>query len=154
MRKTLPFTILCLWAVTASAAEKIDFSGTWVFTPSKSKNVGMMAALQLTSTIKQTATMLTITNVSKMNGQEDTREVRYDLTGKPAPNVAAMGDKSETVTKWVGGKLVTTWTSEGAIAGTKVVRTETRSLSPDGKTMTVETVRGSNPSVVMVFEKK
>jgi len=50
---------------------------------------------------------------------------------------------------------VTIWTSESAVAGgPKVVRTETRSLSSDGKTMTVESVRGSNPALVMVFEKK
>jgi hypothetical protein len=66
-----------------------------------------------------------------------------------------MGGPAETVTKWQGGELVTTWTSESAVAGgPKVVRTETRSLSPDGKTMTVESVRGSNPAPVMVFEKK
>jgi hypothetical protein len=34
------------------------------------------------------------------------------------------------------------------------VRKETRSLSPDGKTMTVESVRSSNPAIVMVFDKK
>src|SRR5260370_909910 len=46
-------------------------------------------------------------------------------------------------------------TSESAVAGgPKVVRKETRSLSPDGKTMTVESVRGSNPALVMVFDKK
>jgi hypothetical protein len=50
---------------------------------------------------------------------------------------------------------VSTWTSESAVAGgPKVVRIETRSLSADGKTMTVESVRGSNPAVAMVFEKK
>jgi hypothetical protein len=66
-----------------------------------------------------------------------------------------MGGPSETVTKWDGVKLVTTWTSESAVAGgPKVVRNETRSLSADGKTMTVESVRGSNPAILMVFEKK
>ncbi|HYL99932.1 MAG TPA: hypothetical protein VEZ90_13340 [Blastocatellia bacterium] len=49
-----------------------------------------------------------------------------------------MGKQSETVTKWSGNNLATTWKSEGAIAGTTVVRTETRSLSPDGKHMTLE----------------
>ena len=53
-----------------------------------------------------------------------------------------------------GSKLVTTWTSDSAVAGKKVVRTETRSISPDGKVMTVESVRGSNPPIVMVFEKQ
>jgi hypothetical protein len=66
-----------------------------------------------------------------------------------------MAGPSETVTKWENGKLVSIWTSESAVAGgPKVVRTETRSLSSDGKTMTVESARGSNPVIVMVFEKK
>jgi hypothetical protein len=59
------------------------------------------------------------------------------------------------VSKWNGAKLVTTWTSESAVAGVpKVVRTETWSLSPDGKTLTIESVRGSNPALVMVFDNK
>jgi hypothetical protein len=66
-----------------------------------------------------------------------------------------MAGPSETVSKWDKANLVTIWTSESAVAGgPKVVRTETRSLSPDGKTMTVESVRGSTPAVVMVFDKK
>jgi hypothetical protein len=66
-----------------------------------------------------------------------------------------MAGPSETVSKWAKGNLVTTWTSESAIAGgPKVVRTETRSLSADGKTMTVESVRGLNPATVMVFDKR
>jgi hypothetical protein len=66
-----------------------------------------------------------------------------------------MGGPSETISKWDGGNLVTTWTSESAVAGgPKVVRKETRSLSLDHKTMTVESVRGSNPAIVMVFDKK
>ncbi len=116
--------------------------------------MGMMGAMQATLTIKQTDASMTITTASKFNDQTSTRETRYDLTGKGVPNESAMGDKAETVSKWDGGKLVTTWTSEGAIAGTKVVRTETRYVSADGKTMSVETVRGSNPVLVMVFNKK
>jgi hypothetical protein len=65
-----------------------------------------------------------------------------------------MGDHNETVAKWVGGKIVTTWTREGAVAGTKSVLTETRSLSSDGKTMTLESVRGEASAVVMVFDKQ
>src|SRR5215831_6457993 len=71
-----------------------------------------------------------------------------------ARNESPMAGPSETVSKWDGDKLVTTWTSQSAVAGGKTVRTETRSLSSDGNTMTIESVRGSNPPVVMVFDKK
>lgn len=143
-----------LLTAALSVAAAPDFSGTWVFDASKSKNMGMMGAMQATLTIKQTEASMAITTTSKFNDQTSTRETRYDLTGKGVPNESAMGDKAETVSKWDGGKLITTWTSEGAIAGTKVVRTETRYVSADGKTMSVETVRGSNPVLVMVFNKK
>ena len=65
-----------------------------------------------------------------------------------------MGDRSETVSQWVDDALVTTWTSEGAIAGTEVVRTETRSLSEDGGVMTVATARGERPAMVLVYERQ
>jgi hypothetical protein len=65
-----------------------------------------------------------------------------------------MGGPSETVSEWDGDKLVTTWTGQSAVAAGTVVRTKTRSLSPDGKVMTVESVRGSSLPLVMVYEKK
>jgi hypothetical protein len=82
-------------------------------------------------------------------------KTHYDLTGKSANNDSPMEGPSETVSRWDGKRFVTTWTSQSAVAGgPKVVRTETRSLSPDGNTMTIESVRGSNVPVVMVFDKK
>ncbi|HZU42828.1 MAG TPA: hypothetical protein VE994_09160 [Terriglobales bacterium] len=149
--------ILALGLMTvATMAQKVaNFSGSWQFNPEKSKNVGMMGQMKMVLTITQTDSSLDITTRSTYQGRDDDSKLHYDLTGKPVTNELPMGDPSETVSKWEGARLVTTWTSESAVAGgPKVVRTETRSLSPDGKTMTVELVRGSNPSLVMVFEKK
>jgi hypothetical protein len=131
-----------------------NFSGTWVFNPSRSQNVGMMASMEDTVTIVQTPAQLTIADRARMQGQDSTREVRFDLNGKPVTNAGPMGDQNETVAEWNDRKLIVTWTADGAVAGTNVVRTETRSLSADGKTMTVESVRGSNAPVVMVFDKR
>jgi hypothetical protein len=136
------------------AAAATDFSGTWLMNVSKSKNIGMMSNVQLTVKIKQTANEIFVSQVAILNGQEQTRELRYDLSGKPVANIGPMGDPNETVTKWADSALETIWTQEGAVAGTKVVRTETRSLSSDGKTMSDEYVRGSNPSMVLVFDKQ
>jgi len=69
-------------------------------------------------------------------------------------NEDAMGAKAETVARWVDGKLVVSWTTEGAVAGSKNLRTETRSLAADGASLNVESVRGTNPPIVMVYEKK
>jgi hypothetical protein len=149
----LIFTLVIFSGGTLAVAAT-DFSGTWLMNVSKSKNIGMMSNVQLTVKIKQTANEVFVSQVAILNGQEQTRELRYDLSGKPVANLGPMGDPNETVTKWAGSALETIWTQEGAVAGTKVVRTETRSLSSDGKSMSDEYVRGSNPPMVLVFDKQ
>lgn len=147
-------SLMLVFVAAVSAQSLPNFSGRWVLNTAKGKNLGMMAALKDTVTISQTAKELVIHDSSSFQGRDNTREIRYDLTGKAVPNDGPMGDHNETAAKWVDGKIVTTWTREGAVAGSKSVMTETRSLSADGKTMTLETVRGESPAVVMVFEKQ
>jgi hypothetical protein len=155
--RTLQLSV-CLALLTGAAAEAAaapaDFSGNWIFKPAMSRNIGMMAGLEMKVVVAQTPALLSVREESTYQGRKSSREVRYDLTGRPAPNVTPMGDQSETVARWEGGRLVTTWTSEGAVAGTRVVRTETRSLAADGKTMVLESVRGSAAPLVMVFERE
>jgi hypothetical protein len=154
MKAKVLILVLCL-SVAALAAPHNDWSGSWQFSPEKSKNIGMMAQMKMIQTVEQSDSSLDVTTHTSFQGRDEDSKTHYDLTGKPATNESPMGGPSETVTKWDGAKLVTTWTSESAIAGgPKVVRIETRSVSADGKTMTVESVRGSNSAVVMVFEKK
>ncbi|HKV29086.1 MAG TPA: hypothetical protein VJN90_12520 [Candidatus Acidoferrales bacterium] len=141
-------------AFTASAASKPDFSGTWAFNPSKSKNIGMMASVEYTSTITQTAKLVVVQDFTAFNGQKQTHETRYDLAGTPVPNESPMGEKAQTTSHWSRNKLITAWETEGAVAGTKVVRTETRYLSPDGKTMYVESVRANKDPMVIAFDRK
>jgi hypothetical protein len=141
-------------AAVAIAQSAPNFTGTWVLNNTKGKNLGMVAAVQETIVITQTADKLTADVAATFQGNTTRRQVNYDLTGKPVQNEGAMGDKAETVAKWDGGKLVVTWTSEGAVAGSKVTKTETRSLSADGKTMTVVNQRGTNAPMEMVYEKK
>ena len=155
MRFKQLIALLGVMVVAAFAAQHSNFSGSWQFSPEKSKNVGMMSQMMMIQSIKQSETALDVTMHTTFQGKDDDSKTHYDLTGKPATNDSPMGGPAETVTKWQADKLVTIWTSESAVAGgPKVVRTETRSLSSDGKTMTVESVRGSNPALVMVFEKK
>jgi hypothetical protein len=153
--KTQPLILaICLGTLVAFAAGRSDFSGTWEFNTDKSKNIGMMAQMKLLLSIQQSDAALDITARSTYQGKDQENKTHLDLSGSPATNESPMGGPAETVSKWDGSKLVTTWTSDSAVAGKKVVRTETRSLSPDGKVMMVESVRGSNPPIVMVFEKK
>lgn len=154
MRPKLFAVALLFTTLSMLAAGPADFSGVWEFNPAKSQNVGMMAQMKMTLSIQQTESSFDISSHATMQGQDYDSKTHYDLTGKPATNEAPMSGASETVTKWDGSKLVTTWTSSGAVAGSKVVRTETRSLSTDGKTMTVESARGTSAPLVMIFEKK
>jgi len=155
MKSKCLIIVLCLMATAALAQKPSNFSGTWQFVAEKSSNVGMMGQMKITETIVQTDSSLDATSHAFYMGKDEESRTHFDLTGKPATNESPMGGPSETVSKWEGGKLVITWTGESAVAGgPKVVRKETRSLSPDGKTMTVESVRGPSPAIVMVYEKK
>src|SRR5215831_12980446 len=136
MRLKQMVAIWCFAAVAAFAAQHSSFSGTWEFNPGKSKNLGMMAQMKMSLTVDQSGESLDITTRTTFQGRDDDRKTHYDLTGKPATNESPMAGPAETVSRWDGESLVTTWTSESAVAGgPKVVRTETRSLSADGKTM-------------------
>src|SRR6516165_1980484 len=154
MKTQLLVTVIGLTTVVALAAAQTDFSGTWEFNTEKSKNIGMMAQMKMSLAIQQSDTALEITVHSTYQGKDQESKTHLDLTGNPATNESPMGGPNETVSKWDGPKLITTWTGQSAVAGKNVVRTETRSLSPDGKVLTVESVRSSNPPVLMVFDRK
>lgn len=154
MKKTIGLMMICLASLAAFAAEHFDFSGRWTFSPDKSKNIGMMSEMKFTQTIEQSFSSLDVTSDTTFQGNNQQTKAHYDLTGKPTTNHSPMAGPTETVSKWDGSKLVTTWTSKGAVAGTITVRTETCSLSPDGRTMMLESARGSSTPVVMVFQKK
>ena len=49
--------------------------------------------------------------------------------------------------------MIADWESPGAIAGTMVKRTETRYLSPDGKTMYLESALSGKDPMVIVFTR-
>ena len=141
-------------AVAVAAATPPDLSGSWVLNAAKSRNLGMMSTMDYAVEIKQTSDALSVKDTTQMMGQTQEQETHYPLNGTSTPNVSYMGDKAQTTTHWDGAKLVTTWASPGAVAGTKSVRTETRSLSEDGKTMTVESTNGSKSPIVFTFDRK
>jgi hypothetical protein len=140
--------------LNAFADSPPNFTGTWIFSAADSQNVGMMAALKYTATVTQTGKLLTVRDDSIYNGATQTRQNTFDLTGMPTTNDSPMGEKAQTVSHWDGAKLVTTWTTIGAVEGTSVTRTEIRSISLDGKTLTVESSRGAKPPMVLVFHQK
>jgi hypothetical protein len=149
----LTLSVLLL-AATAQGASPPDFSGTWSLNAAKSQNLGMMSTMEYSTVITQTPKAVIVRDRTGMMGEIQTQETQYVLSGAATPNVSFTGDQAQTVTHWDGPRLVTTWTSPGAVAGTTNVRTETRSVSADGKTMTLETTNGGKPAIVFVFDRK
>ena len=154
MKKTvMGFVLLLLAGMAYAASAPANFSGNWTFDPAQSKNVGMMAQGKIHTTVVQTKSTIVVDDNSDFNGQKDTQHTVYDLTGKPVTNTSMMAGQATTRSHWEGTRLITDWESAGAIAGTMIKRTEMRYLSPDGKTMYVESARSGKDPMVIVFTK-
>jgi hypothetical protein len=147
------FVLLFLAGFAFGASAPADFSGNWALDPAQSKNVGMMAQGKIHTTVVQTKFAIVVDDNSEFNGQIDTQHTLYDLTGKPITNTSMMAGQATSRIHWEGDRLITDWESPGAIAGTMVKRTEKRYLSPDGKTMYVESARSGKDSMVIVFTR-
>jgi hypothetical protein len=152
MKKLLTIMFLAITQI-ALADAPTDFSGTWELNTDKGENLGMMKAVKETIVATQSDEQIVFKMTDVFAGITTDRVITYDLSGKTMENKAAMGAESETVTSWDGNKLLTIWTEEGAIFGTKTERTETRWLSEDGNQLNVSMARGDNPAIVFVFEK-
>ena len=161
MRRFSLFVIMLTLAFPAAAwaqsraASKPDFSGTWTLNAEKSdpppargggagggRGGGMGAGMGGPVTIKQTASTLTIESTGR-GGQS--MSATYNLDGSESTNqMMGRGGPSEAKSKahWDGSKLVIETTRD--MGGSPVTSTETRSLSADGKEMTVETTFNGN----------
>lgn len=154
MRSRMAILTVAGMAVIAPAlSAQANMAGKWSFQPAQSRNVGMMSSMKIETTVIQTAQEMTVDDASEFNGQKDTQHTVYDLEGKPVSNSPIMGGTATTRSHWEGARLITEWESPGSIAGRTVKRTETRYLSPDGKTMYVESSRPGQDPMVMVFTR-
>ena len=113
----------------------------------------MMAQAGIVSTEYSARIALTVDNHSTFAGQSIDDHTVYDLTGTPAQNSSRMAGSGTTRTRWEGDRLITDWQNAGAVPGSTVSRIETRFLSADGQTMTLESARPGKPAVVMVFDR-
>jgi hypothetical protein len=81
--RTGAWLALLACSAVALAAGVPDFSGQWKQNAAKSRNLGMMASVQQTLTITQTAAELKLVEASDFQGQKSGRTLRYDLAGAP-----------------------------------------------------------------------
>ncbi len=124
----------------AHAQGKPDFSGMWSLDASRSDQGrggrGGRGGGAAMVTIKQTAAMLTI----EQQGRGGMQTLNYKLDGSESANeMPGRGGTTTATSKahWDGAKLVIETTRD--LGGMSITSTETRSLSADGKEMTVDT---------------
>ena len=154
MRRKIALVIVTALALAlpavAQAQSKPDFSGSWTLDQSKSdpppmrggggggggrEGRGRGGLGGGPQTIKQSGNELSITT----EGRGGPQTMTYQLDGSESTNkVMGRGGEMESKSKahWDGSKLVIETTRD--MGGNMVTVTETRTLSSDGKEMTVE----------------
>jgi len=159
-RTTLATFATMLLLAGSAAAQKPDFSGSWKLDHEKSDSMpqisgagrGTMMPTELF--ITQLSTRMTV----EMKIAERTRTMSFNLDGSPSRNPGMMDNEMVTTSTWVDNTIVTKGknsfkTPMGAVA---IETTEVRSLSEDGRTMTVDMTVVSPRGTVkrrMVYEK-
>ena len=125
----------------AFALGTIDFSGTWVLDPEKSDigfqraGAGNLPMQTITLVIKQTGTTLSIER--KTANQVESAVLKLD--GTESTNKAPSGKDIRSTSEWIGSTLVTKSTM--LMGEMSVQMTDVRSLSADGKVMTIQVTR-------------
>jgi hypothetical protein len=142
MKRQAFFIALLILAITnfSFAIGTPDFSGTWVLDPEKSDmglpaGAGKMPMQKVTLVIKQTGTTLSVER--KTANQAGT--AIFKLDGTESTNKAPNGNDIKSTSTWVGSTLVSksTMVMDEMTAQT----TDVRSLSADGKVMTIQVTR-------------
>jgi len=138
MRIALPIVASLSLLSAPLLAQKPDFSGTWKLSEEKSDPIppGRMGGMRATElTIVQKDGKLTIT--SKMGDMS--RSATYALDGTESKNAGMRNMELTTTSKWVDNTIVTDGdnTVQGPMGEMRLKTHEVRSLSADGKTMTV-----------------
>ena len=135
MRRTgLILAGLLFLAASASAQTKPNFSGDWKLNIAKSNFGQMPAPASLTEKITHSDPSLKVQ--TEMTGDfAFNSDFAYTTDGKESPNAA--GDfKITSTVKWDGDVL--TFDSKMDFQGTAMSGVDKWSLSPDGKTITVQ----------------
>ena len=145
--------VVFLTADTVRAANP-DFSGSWKLNPARSNFGSFPAPQSATRKITQTGVRLSITNVQTGAKGAVTTELVYTTDGKPVTN-ESKGGESKGSAQWIGDKLMIE--SSRDVQGTTLTQKDIWTLSPDGKTLTVDshvTLPNGDFDIKQVFEKQ
>jgi hypothetical protein len=126
-----------------------NFSGSWMLNVSKSQYGQFPAPEVMIRTVQMQGEQISMSTYQKGAQGEVTTELKYTTDGKPSVNGANTGSAA-----WYGDTLVIESTREAQ--GSRLTQRDVWSLSPDGKTLTVNTkvkLPNGEFDVKQVFEK-
>lgn len=140
----------CFWiaAVLPLLAEP-NFSGNWMLNVARSQFGEFPTPEVMTRSVQMLPGQIAMTTFQKGAQGEVTTALKYSLDGKPSTNDASTG-----TARWNGNTLVIE--SSRIAQGTKLTQRDTWTLSPDGKTLTVQShikLPNGEFEVKQVFEK-
>jgi len=142
-------------APAATGAQNVpNLSGDWKLNLSKSNYGSFPAPLAVTRKIVLGSGKLAMTTTQKSPKGDVTSQLTYTTDGKESVNQLATGE-SKGSAQWIADKLMVT--SGREIQGTTLKQTEIWSLSPDGKTLTIDahvSLPNGEFDVKQVFEKQ
>ena len=133
------FALILLAGCSNSAkSQKANFSGIWKVDSLKSNNGGFVSAVTLK--IEQTTDTISIKPTLRTGrGEIRSFTIKLPLDGKTVTNTSGT-TKSSLSIKWSGQALVETSSFYENTHNTTYQATETWTLSPDSKTLTIDRV--------------
>jgi len=159
MRKSLVLAVLAIVSATggaaiAAAAVPDPVIGTWQLNVSKSTFKPGPAYKSQTRTYSQSGPSITaVIKTVHADGKETTTQITYQLDGKDYPVTGNPDADSNAVTQVDSNTAKFSLKKAG-----KVVQTGSRTVSKDGKTLTVKskgtTAKGEEFENVLVFDRQ
>lgn len=153
------FVLLAASALTALAADKPNFGGTWEMNKAQS-DFGQMAPQMVPDKLTQKITQkgdteLRVESTTTGSRGTATTDMKYKLDGSESTNKNQMGEV-KSVAKWDGNQI--TVSSKREVQGMSISLSERWEVSADGKTMTVKRTMTGTPMgdivTKTVFEKQ
>ena len=112
MQNLLAILLLALFALSATALKKPDFSGTWNFDESQSKQNAEFSWAPVQLNINQEKKSISIERVSNFQGQEYRHTSTYTLDGEESVNQGFQGEDIVSIAKWTDDKKSISITTE------------------------------------------
>lgn len=155
IRRLLSVTfLLALPIACVFAQQKPDFSGTWKLNLAKSDFGLLGGPTSRTDVISHKGASLSSSTVADSVQGKQEYKINYTTDGKEAVNKLGPYEV-KSILKWAGGNLVIS--SRFIFNNVNITSEATWTLSPDGKTLTVNTdFKGAlgDSSQKLVFEKQ